>query len=45
MKHTHPDHAGIAQVIKALSGARLIVHQRQIPYFKDLITLFARKGG
>ena len=43
--HTHPDHAGIVQELKNLSGARLVIHQTQIPYLADLKSLFERKGG
>jgi ribonuclease/clavin/mitogillin len=43
--HHHPDHAGLVQDIKNLSGARLIIHEQQIPYLKDLRDYYAKKGG
>jgi glyoxylase-like metal-dependent hydrolase (beta-lactamase superfamily II) len=42
--HTHPDHAGLVQEIKQRSGARLIIHEVQIPYLKDLRAFSERKG-
>jgi ribonuclease/clavin/mitogillin len=43
--HTHPDHAGLVQRIKDLSGARLLIHARQIPYLAELEAYAAKKGG
>jgi endoribonuclease LACTB2 len=43
--HHHPDHAGLVQNIKNLSGARLIIHQKQIPFLENLRGYYARKGG
>ena len=34
--HTHPDHAGLAQDIKQMTGARLILHTKQIPFLPEL---------
>jgi len=34
--HHHHDHAGIIQDIKDLSGAKLIIHDKQIPYLDEL---------
>jgi endoribonuclease LACTB2 len=36
MTHHHPDHAGLIQTIKRLSGARLLIHEKQIPYLPVL---------
>jgi len=43
--HHHPDHAGLVQNVKNLSGARLIIHEKQIPFLDDLAAYFAKKGG
>lgn len=43
--HHHPDHAGLAQDIKDLCGAKLIIHPLQIPYLKNLRGYYAKKGG
>jgi len=43
--HTHPDHAGLAQEIKQLAGARLILHEKQIPLLPELAASFKSKGG
>jgi endoribonuclease LACTB2 len=43
--HHHPDHAGLVQDIKDLSGAKLIIHAGQISYLKDLLAYFEKKGG
>jgi ribonuclease/clavin/mitogillin len=43
--HMHPDHAGLAQEIKQLSGARLILHQKQIPLLPELAASLRAKGG
>jgi endoribonuclease LACTB2 len=42
--HHHPDHAGLTQEIKQASGARLIIHERQIPFLEDLKAFYAGKG-
>lgn len=43
--HHHPDHASLVQNIKDLSGARLIIHEKQIPYLENLRGYFEKKGG
>jgi glyoxylase-like metal-dependent hydrolase (beta-lactamase superfamily II) len=43
--HHHPDHAGLVQNIKELSGAKLIIHEKQIPFLKDLRAYYEKKGG
>lgn len=43
--HHHPDHAGLVQNIKNISAARLIIHQKQIPFLKDLQAYYENKGG
>jgi ribonuclease/clavin/mitogillin len=42
--HHHPDHAGLTQELKQASGARLIIHERQIPYLEALKIFYAGKG-
>jgi len=43
--HHHPDHAGLVQNIKDLSGAKLIIHQKQIPYLEQLRGFLEKKGS
>lgn len=43
--HSHPDHAGLVQDIKTASGAKLIIHEKQIPFLKELQAFIDRKGG
>ena len=43
--HTHPDHAGLAQELKQMAGARLILHAKQIPFLPELAASFSSKGG
>jgi glyoxylase-like metal-dependent hydrolase (beta-lactamase superfamily II) len=43
--HHHPDHAGLVQDIRNLSGAKLIIHEKQIPYLENLRAFYAKKGG
>jgi glyoxylase-like metal-dependent hydrolase (beta-lactamase superfamily II) len=43
--HYHPDHAGLVQEVKQAWGARLIIHEAQLPYVPQLATLYAKKGG
>lgn len=43
--HHHPDHAGLVQSVKGLSGARMIIHANQIPFLADLQGYYAKKGG
>jgi endoribonuclease LACTB2 len=42
--HHHPDHAGLTQEIKQACGARLIIHEKQIPFLQDLKSFYAGKG-
>jgi len=42
--HHHPDHAGLVQEIRELSGARLIIHEKQIPYLDTLRAFMEKKG-
>lgn len=41
--HHHPDHAGLAQEIKKASGARLVIHEIQIPYLTNLSAFYQQK--
>ena len=43
--HTHPDHAGLAQDIKQMADARLILHAKQIPFLPELEASLRGKGG
>jgi endoribonuclease LACTB2 len=43
--HHHPDHAGLVQEIKARSGAKLIIHEKQIPFLENLRQYGEKKGG
>jgi glyoxylase-like metal-dependent hydrolase (beta-lactamase superfamily II) len=43
--HTHPDHAGLAQDIKQMAGARLILHEKQRPFLPELEASLKDKGG
>lgn len=43
--HHHPDHAGLIQNVKYLSGARLIIHEKQIPFLQELSIYYEKKGG
>jgi ribonuclease/clavin/mitogillin len=43
--HHHPDHAGLVQAVKELSGARMIIHQVQIPFLPYLQAYYENKGG
>jgi ribonuclease/clavin/mitogillin len=42
--HHHPDHAGLTQEIKQACGARLIIHEKQIPFLEELRAFYAGKG-
>jgi endoribonuclease LACTB2 len=42
--HCHPDHAGLAQEIKQAAGARLIIHEKQVPFLEELKAFYAGKG-
>ena len=39
--HFHPDHAGLAQILKDL-GTTLILHEYQVPYINKLNLLFKK---
>jgi ribonuclease/clavin/mitogillin len=41
--HAHPDHAGLMQILKRLSGVRRIVHEAQRRSLDDLNRFFERK--
>ena len=43
--HHHPDHAGLVQNVRSLSGAKLIIHEKQIPYLENLRAYAEKKGG
>ena len=43
--HNHPDHAGLVQEIKELSGAKLIVHKVQLPFLDKGRTYSAELGS
>jgi endoribonuclease LACTB2 len=45
MTHSHPDHAGILQEIKRAAGAKLIIHEQQVPYLAELRAFCGKKGG
>ena len=45
LTHHHPDHAGLTQEVKRLTGARLIIHQCQIPFLADLKGFYQKQGG
>jgi ribonuclease/clavin/mitogillin len=45
MTHHHPDHAGILQEIKNASGAKLIIHEKQVPFLASLAAYYKKKGG
>jgi glyoxylase-like metal-dependent hydrolase (beta-lactamase superfamily II) len=40
LSHHHPDHAGLIQAVKRLSGARLLIHEKQIPYLPALAEFY-----
>ncbi len=42
--HHHPDHAGLTQEIKNACGAKLVIHERQIPYLQDLQAFYQDPG-
>ncbi len=42
--HHHPDHAGLTQEVKRAFGARLLIHEVQIPYLRELLAFHQRKG-
>ncbi len=45
MTHNHPDHGGLTQEVKQAFGARLLIHEKQIPYLGELATFYQRRGG
>lgn len=42
--HHHPDHAGLTQEIKDACGVKLIIHEVQIPYLKNLAAFYQEKS-
>jgi glyoxylase-like metal-dependent hydrolase (beta-lactamase superfamily II) len=38
--HSHPDHAGLVQSVKRLSGACMIIHANQIPFLPALAKMY-----
>jgi ribonuclease/clavin/mitogillin len=42
--HHHPDHAGLIQAVRDVSGAKLIIHRAQIPFLEDLRAFYEKKG-
>lgn len=45
MTHHHPDHAGLIQPVKRLSGARLLIHACQLPFLDQLAAFYRGKAG
>lgn len=45
LTHHHPDHAGLIQTVKRLSGARLLIHENQIPYLPALADFYKNTPG
>jgi glyoxylase-like metal-dependent hydrolase (beta-lactamase superfamily II) len=45
MTHHHPDHAGLIQTVKRLSGARLLIHENQVPYLPALADFYKNTPG
>jgi endoribonuclease LACTB2 len=43
--HHHPDHAGLTQEIKDASGAKLLIHEKQIPFLENLAAFYKDRGG
>jgi glyoxylase-like metal-dependent hydrolase (beta-lactamase superfamily II) len=43
LTHHHPDHAGLTQEVKRAFGARLIIHEAQIPYLRELQEFHERR--
>ena len=44
LTHHHPDHAGLTQEVKRAFGARLLIHEAQIPYLRDLLSFHQGRG-
>ena len=42
MTHHHPDHAGILQEIRDVSGAKLLIHAVQVAALAELQKLFVK---
>jgi ribonuclease/clavin/mitogillin len=42
--HNHPDHADLVQEVKQTCGARLLIHEVQVPHLSWLEDFHARKG-
>ena len=42
--HNHTDHADLVQEVKQACGARLIIHEVQVPHLASLEAFHARKG-
>ena len=42
--HSHTDHADLVQEVKQGCGARLIIHEVQVPHLSSLEAFHARKG-
>jgi ribonuclease/clavin/mitogillin len=45
LTHNHPDHAGLIQTVKRLSGARLLIHENQVPYLPELAEFYKNTPG
>lgn len=45
LTHSHPDHAGLTQEVKRASGAKLLIHERQMPYLSELLAFYQRRSG
>ncbi len=43
--HHHPDHAGLIQSVKRLSGARLLIHANQIPFLPAITEFYKNTPG
>ena len=43
--HHHPDHAGLVQTVKRLSGARLLIHENQVRYLPALAEFYKNTPG
>jgi endoribonuclease LACTB2 len=43
--HAHPDHAGMTQEVKRATGAKLLIHEFQLPGLQEMQAFFERRGG
>jgi ribonuclease/clavin/mitogillin len=43
--HAHPDHAGMTQEVKNAAGAKLLIHESQVPYLQEIQAFFEQRGG